>query len=375
MKSSFASALGSLAAAAALAQDADLPPELESLIPRLPVWDVTFNLRGGGGFKDNVMLSAATPEASSFLTAGLDIFLLRLPTGGPEFNVMLTGDDRRYLDVKDADKEQTLFAGLDFKQAWGSGWKTGATAQYFYFNQVFDASTTEDPDLGIVKAIGHNVTLRPNVVRQFGTATSLALEGLAGWQFFEEPLDSHQDFGGRLLFRRETGYGATFELAYEYDYRPYDTRNQTTSDGQTIPDTQLIYQYQRVEGWWRHRWGDSARWRTGLRLGAEINHDNSSGYYDFRRLIAGAQIRYVRERWNLQANLRINQYQYDQQTTNFDNPELRHKLAVIAAVRAEWAFVKRLRLYAEFERERSDGNDAADQYTTNTFLGGLDFEF
>lgn len=375
MKSSLAFALGSLAAAAALAQDAELPPELEALIPRLPVWDVSCNVRGGGGYKDNVLLSAAIPQGSSFLTAGFDVFLLRLPTGGTEFNAMVTGDDRRYLDVEDGEKEQTLFAGVDFEQALGTAWKAGAAAQYFYFNQVFDASTTEDPDLGIVKGVGHSATLRPNVTRQFGAATSVTLEGLAAWQFFEEPLDSHEDYGGRLLFRRETGRGASFEVAYEYDYRPYDTRNQTTSDGQGIPDTRLIYQYQRVEGWWRQKWGEAARWRTGLRLGAEINRDNGSGYYDFRRLIAGAQVRYVRDRWSLQANLRINQYHYDVQTTDFDNPELRHKLTVLASVRGEWEFLKRLRLYGELERERSDGNDAADQYTANTVLAGLDFEF
>jgi hypothetical protein len=352
-----------------------VPAELADVLPRLPVWDVTFNVRGGGGYKDNVLLSAAAPESSGFLLAGLDAFLFRLPVSGTEFSAMVTGDFRRYLETPEAEKEQSVFAGLDFKQALGAGWKAGAAAQYFYFDQVFDASTTEDPDLGIVKAVGHSFILRPNVTRQFGTATTAVFEGLADWQFYEEPLDSYEDFGARLLVRHETRWRATFEVAYEFDHRPYDTRKETTTTGVSIPDSHLTYQYQRMEGWWRQRWDAAGRWRTALRLGAELNHDNGSGYYDYVRVLGSAQIRYVRDRWEVQASLRLNRYDYDVQTTDFDNPELRHKGTFVAGVRAEWEFVKRLRVFAEFEREQSDGNDAADRYTANTVFGGLDFEF
>ncbi|MBK9139181.1 MAG: hypothetical protein IPM17_10530 [Verrucomicrobia bacterium] len=345
------------------------------VFPPLPVWDATFNVRGGGGYKDNVLLSAAAPDASSFLLAGLDLFVFRLPVGGTEFSAMVTGDFRRYLETPEAEKEQSVFVGFDVKQALGAGWKAGGAAQYFYFDQVFDASTTEDPELGIVKAVGHNVTVRPNVTRQFGAGTSIVLEGLAGWQFYEQPLDSHQDFGGRLTLRHETPWRAAFETWYEFDRRPYETRNETTATGVAIPGSRLTYQYHRLEGGWRQKWDAAGRWRTALRAGAEFNRDSGAGYYDYTRLLGSAQVRYVRDRWEVQASLRLNRYDYDVQTTNFDNPELRHKSTLVAGARAQWEFVKRLRAFAEFEREQSEGNDPADRYSANTVFAGFEYEF
>jgi hypothetical protein len=351
-------------------------PDPLSVAPlRLPVWDATVNVRGGGGYKDNVLLSAAEPAASGFALAGLDVLVLRLPVDGTEFSALVTGDFRRYLDTPEAEQEQSVFANLEFKQTLGAAWKAGVAAQYFYFDQVFDASTSEDPQLGIVEGVGHNITLRPKVMRQIGPATSLVLEGLAGWQFYEEPLDDHEDFGGRLTWRYQTLWRATFEAWYEFDLRPYDTREETTATGVPLPGTTLTYQYHRVEAGWRQQWDAAGRWRTLLRLGAERNHDSGAGYYDYTRVLGAVQVRYVRDRWEIQAGVRLNRYDYDQQTTNFDNPELRHKATLIAGLRAEWEFVKRLRAFAEFEREQSDGNDAADRYRANSVWGGVDVRF
>ena len=75
----------------------------------LSVWDHSFDLRLGGGYKENVTLAAFAEESSPFTAIGFDFMAIRIPLAedGVEVTVFGALDDRRYLDAKSVDSEQS----------------------------------------------------------------------------------------------------------------------------------------------------------------------------------------------------------------------------------------------------------------------------
>ena len=67
----------------AIAQEADYDKELaaieKELMAELSVWDHSFDLRLGGGYKENVTLSAFAEESSPFTAIGFDFMAIRIP--------------------------------------------------------------------------------------------------------------------------------------------------------------------------------------------------------------------------------------------------------------------------------------------------------
>src|SRR6476661_5435877 len=76
----------------------------------LSVWDKSLNLRFGGGYKDNLLLSNIRTIASGFVATGIDLMVVRLPTDGAQFVFFLNREDIRYLAGGPVDKEQSLIA-------------------------------------------------------------------------------------------------------------------------------------------------------------------------------------------------------------------------------------------------------------------------
>ncbi|HAH99778.1 MAG TPA: hypothetical protein DCO70_10595, partial [Verrucomicrobiales bacterium] len=81
----------------------------KELMDEISVWDFSTNLRLGGGYKENVTLSAFAEESSPFLSSGLDLMAIRVPLSEDGFEVTVYGalDDRRYLDSDAVDYEQS----------------------------------------------------------------------------------------------------------------------------------------------------------------------------------------------------------------------------------------------------------------------------
>ena len=73
-------------------------------------WDFSSNIRVGGGYKENVTMSAFSQESSEFSLAGLDFIGVRLPMDDDGFELAIFGafDDRRYFDAPSVDFEQSV---------------------------------------------------------------------------------------------------------------------------------------------------------------------------------------------------------------------------------------------------------------------------
>ena len=155
----------------------------------------------------------------------------------------------------------------------------------------------------------------------------------------------------------------------------HDDRWQSATDGTRIPGTLLEFQSHETELAWRHHWDEKRRWRTVTKLGFELNEDNGSGYFDYTRRWLSQQILYQASSWELSGEVKVGRYDFEVQTVGAADSARRSKTDVTFALRGEKSLLSSLKLFAQFEHERSLSNEASYEYTLNTVSGGVDWEF
>ncbi|RME93345.1 MAG: hypothetical protein D6766_08395, partial [Verrucomicrobia bacterium] len=176
-------------------------------------WNASIELRGGPGYKDNVLLSPHAPEGSAFWQTALDLFVFRLPGAGDgrEATFFLSAEDVRYFSATETDQEQLIFGRAGLATSAGRG-KASLGLDYVYMDQVFDASATE-LELRAVRARGHTLTWTPGWEWEAGRSWSVELELPAGRQWYLGELDSYWEAGPRLTLARHWSRG---EAGLEY---------------------------------------------------------------------------------------------------------------------------------------------------------------
>ena len=97
----------------------------KELMEEISVWDFSTNLRLGGGYKENVTLSAFAEESSPFAAIGFDFMAIRIPLAedGVEVTVFGALDDRRYLDAESVDSEQSSLLNVSLEKSLAERWQ------------------------------------------------------------------------------------------------------------------------------------------------------------------------------------------------------------------------------------------------------------
>jgi hypothetical protein len=302
------------------------------------------------------------------------VTIARFPLDGKQFNLLLSVDDTRYPQGKQVTHEDLVVALAQFKIDHSPGWRFGLDGRYVYQDQVVDTSITET-NLTATLIRGHGLALMPNARWTFARDTWLELSGTAQRQLYWEQLDDYWEGGPRLTLGHEYGHRSSLTLAYSWNLRHYDTREQTSLSGANLPGTALQFFQHDVEFAWRHNWDSRRRWRTTTRLGFQDNQDNGPGFYDYRRHLAAQQLRYVAPTWELKAQGRVSFYSFESQQVSLADPELRQKSIVSASIRGEKKLGKHWSLFAEYEYEQSFSNRPLDEYRANRVAGGAGVEF
>lgn len=340
----------------------------------LDVWQTSVEGRLGVGYRDNVLLSGFHPQESGFEQTALDLMVFRLPYDGTEFHGLFSLEDRRYFSVPDAEKEQTVLISTMLRRGLGSRWTAAMNGQYFYMDQVFDASITEY-DVGVVTARGHHFSVRPVVEYDVGRQFRMAAEIPVGRQFLSQPLDSYWEGGVGFSVRRELGRRSQVQVGYRAQRRDYDTRAEASTDGTLIPDSGLAYRIQRVECDWRQEWDPARAWATRTRVGWEVTQDDGSGYFDYDRAYAVQQIEWKPRGWSCRLEGGVNHYEYRLQQASDTDSSRRAKDLVTLGVRATRRFGSRVQVFVAYEREESMSNQPGDEYEQNTVSAGMGVEF
>ncbi|MBI4661795.1 MAG: hypothetical protein HY735_23480 [Verrucomicrobia bacterium] len=337
------------------------------------LWDKSLNLRGGFGFKDNVLLSPTKHESGAFGALGFDAMLLRLPIDGPQFYVFLSGDDYRYLNEVGVDKEQILVATSQLQFEVGTAWETGLELQYVFQNQVFDVSATET-ELTTLRLKGHGIKTTPFLARKLSENWRLQSHIPATRQFLLEPLDDYWEAGPKLSLERQYGRRSSLSFGYEFGRRMYDRREQVDRRGAIVPESSLDFEIHEWEFVDRHYWDQQRRWRSDTKLAFELNVDNGSGFFDYHRYQLSEQLRYSSETWMLRGQVRVNYYDYQVQTVDRGGAARRELTTFTVTVRGERQLWKKMKLFAEYEHERNLSNRASNEYAANMVVGGIDWE-
>jgi len=322
-----------------------------------------------------VLFSNQHRVESPFLAAGLDVLLWRLPENGWEYLILGTGEYLRYLPSQEVvDKEATALGQAQVKKSFGSGWKAAATAEYLYFDQVFDNSIF-DREFSFLQVQGHTLTLRPSLRREFKSGAFIEIESFLTRQIFKEVVDDEWQAGPKLTLGRSYGNASEIAFGYLLTDRWFDTRQPRDADGALVSGKSLEFYQHELFAVWRHSWDKERRWRTVTRLSFQRSNDNDSGYYDYYRPRLSQQLRYVGKTWQVRADAKLTYYQYDSQPVSFDDPSRRRKTFIQATLRAEKNLFKSVKVFAEYEHERSISNLNFEAYRANIVSAGLDWEF
>ena len=346
----------------------------EFLPDELSPWDTSVNVRPGFGYKDNLALSHSDRDDSVFVSTELDLLIFRLPLDGRQFTAFVTAKDTRFLESDEIRYEQYLGATTEFKMDMGAHWNASAALHYSYQNEIIDISTIET-NLAALRVQAHRFGVSPLTLRRDLTR-NLWVQGEPRLtrQFFRRPLDDFWEAAGRVSFGSDYGFLSKASLSYEIKQVIFDNKSQTTPDGLPIRGQLMRYTQHEAEVMVRHNWDKPRRWRSLTRLGFHVNTDNGSGFYDYYRYQAAQQMSYVAHGWDLRASAKASHYDFHIQRATLDDPATRVKTLLTFSVRAEKRLFKQLKIFTEWEHERSISNRRLEEYFVNQVVAGIDFE-
>ena len=341
---------------------------------KISLWNYSASLRGGFGYKDNVLLSHTNAQGSAFWMSGAEVMIFRLPTHGWQFSFFADFSDARYFDSPVVDNEQVALAVAQLAKDFGNGWKSTLGLNYLFQNQVFDNSADYTSQNSVGQIIGHTLTPRWGWRKDLGP---FWVEG--EWsgtrQWLASPLDSFWQFGPRAVAGFGWGRGSELLLAYQFSRLDYDTRGQVDRLGATLTNTALALNSHRVELALTQVWDERKQWQTITGLGYETSLDNGSGFYNYDNYHVSQRIRYRHEKWEITAQGRLDYYDYATQTVSTTDRALRNKTMISLLVRAECKLTKHLLAHASYLWDRSLSNLAFDDYAAGTVMGGLALTF
>ncbi|MGE3309390.1 MAG: hypothetical protein AB7O66_05410 [Limisphaerales bacterium] len=337
----------------------------------LSLWDTSSTLRSWAGFRDNPQLSSVTPVGSAFLAAGGEILVFRLPVDGWEVAIFGLLEHLEYLEPGVA-PETTAVVDARVDRKWGDGWFWGAGLDYFFLKQVFDASELAGVRV-IIPTVGHTLTFRPRLGREFSKTWRWELEPELSRQWLGEPLDSFLDAGARVQLIRRWGTRSEAGISYRFRDRAFDNRPPRNPDGDVLPG-KLEYLQNEWEAVWKATWDGRSRWRTQVRGGYLRSDDLEGGYFDFERFHLFGQIRYSAAAWEVRAEARARWYHYPSQPSSEPDGSSRRRLDLTFLVRGEWKMSRRWRVFVQYEDEMSDENTTAADYRAAGISGGVEFE-
>ena len=371
-----------------LAQESDLTDaELEKQIAELEKqiqneliledapWDFSSNIRFGGGYKENVTMSAFSDESSEFSIAGIDFFGVRLPMDDDGFELAIFGafDDRRYFDAPSVEFEQSALLNTSLEKSLGNIWDIKTDVRYIYIDEMFDASLTED-DIGTVQVVGSQVSLEPTFRRNFIGNIWVELKPEISRQYFADPLDDYLEKGGRVSAGIDYGFRSKFSIYKAKVRRAYDTRSQRDEVGFYVPDSDLIYDRPERGLDWMHYLNSDRSVRMRTRFSIMENEDNGSGYFGFRRERLLHNWRFQFSKFSFSATLRKALYNYDFQRSA-DFKSLRERTDRSVEVSLNYVYSTNLSIKLEFDQEKIQSNVPQDEYRYRIYSIGLDWEF
>jgi hypothetical protein len=342
--------------------------------PAESAWERAFTIKAGVGYKDNLTLAPDPRESSPFFASALEAFALRRTESGHQWMALATIEDTRYWSGETVDHEDLALAQGEWRRFWNNDWQAALGVEGIYIDQVVDLSVTET-NREALPVRGWTLTARPGVRRELSARTWLTLELPVARQLYDGTIDDFWDAGPKVVVGHSLGERIEASLIYAFTHRAYDTELARDAAGTAVTNTVRATAQHDLIGAWKQHWGAARRWRSVTKAGYRHSSDNFSGYFDYERYSVSQEIRFQTSAWEISAEARLSHYRYPVQTVSDTDPRKRERSDLTLALRGERQIAKRVRLYAQYDYERTDSNAALDEYTVNTVSGGVTVEF
>jgi opacity protein-like surface antigen len=337
-------------------------------------WERAFTIKAGVGYKDNLTLAPDSRESSPFVASVLEAFALRRSKSGHQLMALATVEDARYWSGRTVDHEDLAIAQGEWRRFWANDWQAALGLEGIYLDQVIDLSVTET-NREALPIRGWTLTARPGVRRELSAQTWLTLELPVTRQLHEATIDDFLELGPKVILGHHLNARIEANLTYAFTHRDYDEEPARDAAGDTVTNTVRGVAQHDLAGVWKHYWDGARRWRSVTKLGYRHSSDNLSGYFDYERYSVSQDVRFQTSAWEIAVEARLAQYRYPVQTVSDTDRRKRKRTDLTLGLRAERQLIQHVRLYAQYEYERSDSNSALDEYAVNTVSGGVAVEF
>lgn len=340
----------------------------------MSAWERAFTVKAGVGYKDNLTLAPDPRESSPFFASTVEAFALRRSEHGNQLMGLATIEDARYWSGKTVDHEDLAIAQGEWRRFWANDWQAALGLEGIYIDQVVDLSVTET-NREALPVRGWTLTARPGTRRELSGRTWLALELPVSRQLYDGSIDDFWEGGPKVLLGHNLSDRIETSISYAFTHRGYDSEPERDASGAAVTNTVRSTAQHDVLAAWKQYWDVARRWRSATKLGYRQSADNLSGYFDYERHSISQEIRFQTAAWELSAEARLSHYRYPVQTVSETDSSKRRRSDLTLSLRGERQVAKHVRLYAQYDYERTDSNAALDEYTVNTVSGGVVVEF
>ncbi len=341
------------------------------VLPPLPDWNATASVNTGVGYKDNLLLSHADPEGSSFARGGFESFLWHLPHGRIDYFGALNGEGTRYFSNKTVDHEADVYGQFEWRYRVDDRFKFALDLQGYYLDQIFDVSDTDvQRVVAQLKVTGATLgpTLRWAPRRWFW----IEMQGIGKRETYRDGLNNNHVGDGAVRLGWKPGSRFELSVAGDERSRHYDRRAQYSVSGRELTGTLLRVNEREGEVRADVTWDAAAAWKTRTRAGTLDYRDNGSGYFNFHQRRIEQELDWEKGDWSLHIEGGAKRFEFSVQTVGLGlNPPPRVKDEFNAQAHVERKLTERWTAFVEINWERSRCNDPIASYNMNEGLLGV----
>lgn len=335
-----------------------------------PAWSVSTSVDSAFGYKDNLLLSPAQPEKSTFLRSTVEGLVWHLPKSRIDYLGFVNAQGTAYLADTTVHHEGKAYAGLEWRVRVPDVIVITVDAQGYYLNQVFDVSdTTVARSVAELQVTGRRLgpTMRLSIGKGFwveGTA-------FADRKVFSDKLNDSRvtDLKGSIGWSR--GDRFTISIAATQRRWDFDYRNGFSKTGRAI-DLPLVVHERDAEGSIVVGWDKAEHLKTTTKAGYLRYLDNGTGYLNYQKRRVSQAIEWSYGRWRAEAEGEASRKNYDLQTIGVGvRPPRVVQEEYAVAIRAERKLSTRWTVFAEYLWERCRSNDELVMYRMKESLLGV----
>lgn len=325
----------------------------------------------GFGFRDNVLLSHAGEERSSFVRGGVDATVWRVPQGRIDYLAVMSVAGTRYFSAKTVNKEAQAIVLTEWRYRIGDVFRFSVEGRAYHFDQIYDASDTDlQKVVAEVKTSG--VAVGPMMKRKLFYALWIEASVAGKRETFPDGVNNRSMHDGSLRLSWRPVKRLEAIVAASVGRRDYDRREQVSVSGRTLSGTVLRVAEREIEARIVATLGATSHWKTSTRA-TELNFtDNGSGYLNYQHRKISQEIEWTTDDWVVTIEGSARRVEYEVQTVGLGvAPPMRIRDDFAGRFRVERKLSPRWVAYAEYTWERNRCNDQFASYSMNEGLLGI----